>query len=42
MPTKMKTTVRISGNSMLGVLYDKVAKSPARSNPTSTDDIPAR
>ena len=37
----MKTMVRTSGSSTLGVLYDSAAKSPASSSPTSTEIIPS-
>jgi len=40
-PTKMATTISTSGNSTPGVLYDSVARSPARSSPTSTATIPS-
>ena len=40
-PTKMKTMVRTSGNSRLGVLYESVAKSPASSSPMRTAAMPS-
>src|SRR5580700_8330330 len=40
-PTKMKTMLNTRGSSTLGVVYDRAAKSPANSSPTSTEIIPS-